>query len=87
MKRFARLIVIKKPVFEKAHEVFGEAGRIDFFPASNGRGLILIMDCETALFFYQNGDHFIYDGYEMGTYNKGDVTILDGIKRNIPMYP
>lgn len=87
MRRFAKAIGIEKPVFEKAHEVFDGAERIDIFPVSNGRGFILVIDCKTALFFYQDGDRFAYDGYEMGKYNKGDVTVLDAIRRDVLMYP
>lgn len=86
MRRFAKSIGIERPIFQKAHEVF-DGSRIDIFPVSNGRGFILVIDCKTALFFYQDGDRFAYDGYEMGKYNKGDITVLDRIRRDVHMYP
>jgi hypothetical protein len=27
-----------------------------------------------------DGDHFVYDGFEVGKYDKGDITIFDDIK-------
>ena len=82
MKHFAKEMGIENPLFDKAHEVFSEIGRIDFFPFSGGhRGFMIVLDRKTALYFYQNGDHFEYDGYEMGEYDKGDITIFDGIRK------
>ena len=78
MKILAKKQGIKEPVFDKLHEVFYNSKRIDIFQtASNKRGFILIIDQQTALYFYQNNDHFEYDGFEMGQYDKGDVTIFD----------
>lgn len=78
MKMLAKKQGIKEPVFDKLHQIFYKAKRIDLFPtASNSRGFILVIDQQTALYFYQDGDHFSYDGFEMGKYDKGDVTILD----------
>ena len=75
---------ITNPIFDKAHEIFDGAKRIDLYPtASAERGFILVLDLKTALYFYQDGDHFKYDGFEMGEYNKGDVTILDNIPEKI----
>ena len=82
MKRFAKDIGIKNPIFDKAHEAFSKIERIDFFPLQGGhRGFLLVLDRKTALYFYQDSDHFVYDGYEMGEYDKGDVTIFDDIKK------
>lgn len=79
-KIFAKKMGIANPVFNKAHDVFDGAERIDLYPtASSERGFILVLDLKTALYFYQDGDHFSYDGFEMGEYNKGDITILDNI--------
>jgi len=72
---------IKNDAFDKAHEAFSNIKRVDIFPtAAGGRGFILVLDKKTALYFYQNGDHFIYDGFELGEYDGGDVTIFDGLK-------
>lgn len=84
-KLFAKELGIANPVFDKAHDVFSNAERIDLYPAAGaGRGFIVVMDLKTALYFYQDGDHFKYDGFEMGEYDKGDVTILDNIYEKNP---
>ena len=81
MRRLAKQMGIKDPVFRGAHEVFSKVRRIDFSPLQSGhRGFMIILDRKTALYFYQDGDHFVYDGYEMGEYEKGDVTIFDDLK-------
>lgn len=83
-KLFAKELGIANPVFDKAHDVFSSAERIDLYPTtSTERGFIVVLDLKTALYFYQDGDHFKYDGFEMGEYNKGDITILDNIAEKI----
>lgn len=58
--------------------LFGKAKRIDFqLSKSNSRGLIIILDQKLSLYFYQNGGSFKFDGYEMGEYDKGEVTVFD----------
>lgn len=82
MRLLAKNQGIKNVVFEKIHEIFKNSQRIDIFPtAGNQRGFIIIIDQETAIYFYQNGDHFEYDGFEMGEYEKGKVTIFDDFRR------
>ena len=95
MHLFAHKMGIKKPLFDQFHQVFTQTNRIDLLPLSGdgSRGFILVVNRKTALWFFQEGDHFIYDGYEMacspksyrvgrrrGAYNKGDVTIFDQVK-------
>ncbi|MEE8131866.1 MAG: hypothetical protein V3T98_02370 [Candidatus Paceibacterota bacterium] len=81
MKRLAKKMGINNPLFDQAHEVFSQTNRIDILPLKSGhRGFMIVIDRKTALYFYQDGDHFIYDGFEMGKYNEGDVTIFDNIK-------
>jgi len=80
-KFLARKMGIKNIIFDKLHEVFDSAERIDVFPATAARGFILTLDRETALYFYQDGDHFKYDGFEMGPYEKGDVKIFDRLSK------
>ncbi len=77
MRHLANKMDIQNVVFDKLHEAFDGSDRIDIFPTHGTRGFILILDRETALYFYQEGDHFKYDGFEMGPYEKGDVTIFD----------
>lgn len=89
MRRMAKRMVIDNVIFDKLHEVFDKVERVDIFPSGgNKRGFILVLDRQTALFFYQDGDHFEYDGFEMGEYNKGEVTIFDSLKsKNLSPYP
>lgn len=83
MKMMARKMGIENPIFEPIHEVFSKIKRIELLPLQSGsRGFMLILDNKTALYFYQDGDHFVYDGFEMGEYEKGDVTIFDNLNNN-----
>lgn len=80
IKRFSRSMGIDTSVLDKAHALFEGTQTIDIVPsASSSRGFQLIIDRQTALYFYQDGDHFTYDGFEMGEYDKGDVMIFDNI--------
>lgn len=82
-KLFAKELGVANPVFDKAHDIFSSTERIDLYPVASGqRGFIVILDLKTALYFYQDGDHFKYDGFEMGEYDGGDVTIFDNITKN-----
>ncbi|RJQ14365.1 hypothetical protein C4553_01470 [Candidatus Parcubacteria bacterium] len=81
VKQMARQMGINNPLFDKAHYLFTKVKRVDLVPLKSGlRGFMVVLDRRTALYFYQNNDHFVYDGYEMGMYNKGDVTIFDQTK-------
>ncbi len=64
-------------LYERAHELFSGVRRIDVFPTAASRGFILVMNGSTALFFHQDGDHFAYDGFEIGEYETGDVRVFD----------
>ena len=81
-KRLNTKLGVKNDKFDKAHELFSNTKSIDIFPLSSasGRGFVIVIDRNTALYFYQDGDHFKYDGFEMGEYEKGDVTIFDQLK-------
>ena len=66
-----------------AYALFGKKPnnkRIDFKPFREGRGFYLVLDNSFSIWFNQDGDHFVYDGWEMGEYSKGDVTIFDKLK-------
>lgn len=66
--------------FYKLHKIFSKSEKIDIFlTGSNKRGFILVLNQQVSLFFYQDGDSFKYDGFEIGEYNKGDVTIFDSL--------
>lgn len=65
----------------RAHQAFEKIKRVDVFISESGeRGFIVLLDRQVALFFSQDGDHFAYDGFEMGEYQAGDVTLFDGIR-------
>jgi hypothetical protein len=65
----------------KAHRVFEKAERIDVVPSTGGgRGFQIVFNGMFSLHFSQDGDHFMYDGFEMGEYEGGDVTIFDGYR-------
>lgn len=82
-KLFAKNINLNNKKIDFATKLFGDANRIDIQPLSgSSRGFIIYIDNKLSLWFYQDGDHFIYDGFEMGEYENGDVTIFDGIKSN-----
>lgn len=69
---------IKLRKISALHEKMAKSKRVDLFPLSgSGRGFMIVFDQKEALYFYQDGDHFIYDGCETGEYEKGDVTIFD----------
>jgi uncharacterized membrane protein (UPF0136 family) len=66
---------------KKAHALFQKIERVDFVPSrSPMRGFQIILDGLLSLYFSQEGDHFIYDGFEMGPYDEGDVTVLDKLR-------
>lgn len=66
--------------FYKLHKIFSKSEKIDFFVSDNNeRGFILVLNHQVSLFFYQDGDSFRYDGFEVGEYDKGDVTIFDSL--------
>ncbi len=78
--RLAKKIGIANPMFSEAHDLFSKVRRIDLLPLKFGyRGFMIVLDKKTALYFHQDYDHFIYDGFEMGKYEKGDVTIFDNL--------
>jgi len=41
------------------------------------RGFRLELDNQVSLWFEQRGDHFEYDGWEVGDYEDGEVTVFD----------
>lgn len=65
-----------------AYKLFGNAKRIDIQPLAgiDGRGFIVFIDKKLSLWFFQDGDHFVFDGVEMGEYGNGDVTVFDRLK-------
>ncbi len=81
IKKFLKERGVENSIFDKLHEIFVKVRRIDIIPLhSVTRGFILVLDRKTALYFYQNGAYFTYDGFEIGKYDEGDVTIFDNIE-------
>ncbi len=61
-----------------AEKLFADCQRIDIKPLrGTSRGFIIYLDSKLSLWFYQDGDHFTFDGYEIGEYEKGEVTVFD----------
>lgn len=78
MKFMAKKMGVENPKFDRAHDVFADVGRVDIHPFKAGaRGFALVLEGRTALYFIQEDDHFIYKGYEMGDFDKGDITLFD----------
>lgn len=66
---------------EKMHELLKKTQRVDVLPAvGGGRGFQIVLDGGLSLYFFQDGDHFVYDGFELGVYERGDVTLFDGAR-------
>jgi hypothetical protein len=67
---------------KRTHELFAKTNRVDIVPSqSDLRGFQLVIDGMLSLFFVQDGDHFVYDGFEMGPCEEGDVTLFDKIRQ------
>ncbi len=81
VRRLTREFGLDPELMERANDLFSKAKRIDIIPSVSGqRGFQIILDKSTALYFYQDGDHFVFDGSETGEYEGGDVTIFDNLK-------
>lgn len=68
---------------EDIHNILSRSRRIDIIPSKSGtRAFTILIDQKTALYFSQDGDKFVYDGWEAGEYEeKGEVTIFDDLKK------
>ena len=88
LKLHASKLDIKTDKIDLAYKLFGEAARIDIQPLSGtgGRGFIISLDNKFTLWFYQDGDHFKFDGIEMGEYENGEVTVFDGLKEGKTLF-
>jgi len=66
-KMESKEIGIDSSKIDLADKLFGDAKRIDIRPLSGGsRGFIIFLDNKFSLWFFQEGDHSVYDGFEMG---------------------
>ena len=76
--RLARMMGFDDTLGKNLHQFFARTNRIHVEPLRSGRrGFQLVINNMTALYFYQNGDHFEYDGFELGAYKDGRVTVFD----------
>lgn len=58
--------------------IFFEGASVDIVPTKlSVRGFRIILNNKLCLFFYQDGKHFKYDGWEVGEYEDGDITVFD----------
>jgi hypothetical protein len=84
MRIFSREIDADYSVLESINGALQGIEHVDIFPFSpregGHRGFMLVLDRKMALYFYQDGESFRYDGYEMGEYDKGDVSVFDDMK-------
>lgn len=79
--RVAEKMGVSPDIAMMAHDLFVDVKCVEIArTASDQRGFILTINRNTALYFYQDGDHFAYDGFEMGTYDPGDVQVFDRIE-------
>ena len=82
MKRFVtELNAAGIALSKKATALFQDVDRIDIIPirAVDVRGFQIILDNMVALYFCQEGDRFVYDGFELGPQEEGDITVFDGL--------
>jgi len=76
-KHYAAEQNVKYKDLERANDLFLDK-KVHFQSLSGkGRGFIIQLNNSLTLWFYQDGNHFVYDGFEMGQYDDGDVTCLD----------
>ncbi len=78
---FAKNLGANDKLLNRLHEAFAEVNRVDMVPLRANRGFMLILEGKISLWFYQDGDHFKYDGFEIGEYDKADVTIFDNLPK------
>jgi hypothetical protein len=64
--------------FIRHGHIFFEGASVDIVPTkTGGRGFRIILNNKLSLYFYQDGKHFKYDGWELGEYEDGDITVFD----------
>jgi len=83
LKSAARQQGIDSKKLDYADKLFRDCQKIGIQPlAGANRGFILFLDNKFSLWFFQDGDHFIFDGCEIGEYKDSEVTIFDNLKTN-----
>lgn len=82
LKYFARKQGTDPDKLDFAEKLFRDCQRIDIQPLhGENRGFILFLDNNLSLWFFQSGDSFYFDGYEVGKYDNGEVNVFDDLKR------
>jgi hypothetical protein len=80
LKSSAKELGLDGKKIDLAYDIF-EGTKIHIEPLSgSSRGFIITLDNKLSLWFLQDGDHFEFDGIEMGEYEDGDVTVFDNLK-------
>ena len=83
LKQAARQQNINPQKLNYAEKLFRDCRRIDIEPlGDSSRGFILFLDNKLSLWFYQDGEHFIFNGYEIGEYDDCEVTVFDNLNNN-----
>ena len=69
---------MKYPYFVEMDEAFSKTKRIDVFPlgSQEGKGFMLVLDREVALYFCVKNNQFIYDGFEVGCFLAGGTGVF-----------
>lgn len=82
MKMQANKLGLDYKKVDLAFKLFKDS-KIHIQPLSgvSGRGFIVFIDNKLSLWFNQDGDCFKYDGFEMGEYDDGEVTVFDVIRK------
>jgi hypothetical protein len=84
MHTFAKKMGADYSMLEVLDKAFHRTQHVDIFPFSpkdgGQRGFMLVLGNKLAFYFYQDGESFRYDGYEMGEYEKGNVAVFDETK-------
>ena len=82
MKAHARKLDLSGDFIEYAEKLFANKKiHIEPLHGTGGRGFIICIDNKLTLWFYQDSDCFKYDGFEIGEYDDGEVTVFDRLKR------
>lgn len=80
MKLTAKELKLDDSMIENAQKLFGgKKVYIQPLAGVGGRGFIIFVDSKMSFWFFQDGGHFKYDGFEMGEYDDGEVTIFDNL--------
>lgn len=67
MRLEASKLGLDDDMIDNAEHLFaGKKIHIQPLSGVSGRGFIIFVDNKMSFWFFQDGDHFVYDGFEMG---------------------